>query len=32
MFFFFSNRAGCAGSIVISLVVSGLMILLLRGC
>ena len=31
MFFFFSNRFGCLGSIVISVVLSVLLILLLRG-
>ena len=32
MFVFFSNRLGCLGSIAISLVLSALLILLLRGC
>lgn len=32
MFFFFSNRAGCFGSVVISLAVSGLLFLVIRGC
>ena len=32
MFFFFSNRLGCAGSILVSIVISALLILLLRGC
>jgi len=32
MFFFFSNRLGCAGSILISLVGTLLLILLIRAC
>lgn len=32
MFFFFSNRLGCLGSIAVSVVLSILLILLLRGC
>jgi hypothetical protein len=32
MFFFFSSRLGCLGSIAISLALSALLILLLRGC
>jgi hypothetical protein len=32
MFFLFSNRLGCLGSIVVSVVLSALVILLLRGC
>jgi hypothetical protein len=32
MFFFFSNRAGCLGSIAISLAASGLLFLAMRGC
>jgi hypothetical protein len=32
MFFFFSNRFGVVGSIVISVVLSGLVIVLMRGC
>jgi hypothetical protein len=32
MFFFFSNRFGVVGSVVISLLLSGLLILLMRGC
>jgi hypothetical protein len=32
MFFFFSNRLGCAGSILVSIVISAALILLLRGC
>jgi hypothetical protein len=32
MFFFFSNRFGCLGSIVISIALSALLILLMRGC
>lgn len=30
MFFFFSNRLGCGGSLLISLAVTGVLILLLR--
>jgi hypothetical protein len=29
MFFFFSNRLGCLGSIVVSLVITGILLLLL---
>jgi hypothetical protein len=32
MFFFFSNRAGCLGSLLISLVVTLLLVALMRGC
>jgi hypothetical protein len=32
MFVFFSNRLGCLTSIVISIILSALLILLLRGC
>jgi hypothetical protein len=32
MFVFFSNRFGCLGSIVISVVLSALLILAMRGC
>jgi hypothetical protein len=32
MFFFFSKRFGCLGSIVVSVVLSALLILLMRGC
>jgi hypothetical protein len=32
MFFFFSNRLGCAGSIAVSVVATVLLILLLRSC
>jgi hypothetical protein len=32
MFVFFSNRFGCLGSIAISIVLSALLILLMRGC
>ena len=32
MFFFFSNRLGCLGSIVISLIGTLLLILLVRSC
>jgi hypothetical protein len=32
MFVFFSNRLGCAGSIVVSLVGTVLLILLMRSC
>jgi hypothetical protein len=32
MFVFFSNRLGCLTSIVISIILSALLILLMRGC
>jgi hypothetical protein len=32
MFVFFSNRLGCLGSIVVSILASAVLILLLRGC
>ena len=32
MFFFFSNRLGCAGSILVSIVATALLFVLLRGC
>jgi hypothetical protein len=32
MFFFFSNRLGCLGSIVVSVIGTLLLILLLRSC
>ena len=32
MFVFFSNRLGCLGSVVISVMLSGLLILLMRSC
>ena len=32
MFFFFSNRVGCVGSILISLVATAILILALRSC
>jgi hypothetical protein len=32
MFFFFSNRLGCAGSILVTLVGSALLLALMRGC
>jgi len=32
MFVFFSNRFGCLGSIVISVVLSALLLLVMRGC
>lgn len=32
MFVFFSNRAGCLGSIVISVIATGVLLLLMRGC
>jgi hypothetical protein len=32
VFVFFSNRLGCLGSIVISIVLSALLILAMRGC
>jgi hypothetical protein len=32
MFVFFSNRAGCFGSIAISVVLSAVLLLVMRGC
>lgn len=32
MFFLFSNRLGCLGSIALSVLLSGLLLLLIRGC
>jgi hypothetical protein len=32
MFVFFSNRLGCLGSLLVSLVLSGLLFLALRSC
>jgi hypothetical protein len=32
VFFFFSNLLGCAGSLLVTVVLSALMIFLLRGC
>jgi hypothetical protein len=32
VFFFFSNQFGCLGSIVVSLALSALLMLLMRGC
>jgi hypothetical protein len=32
MFVFFSNRFGCIGSIVISVVLSALLLVVMRGC
>jgi hypothetical protein len=32
VFFFFSNRLGCAGSIAVSVVATVLLILLIRSC
>jgi len=32
MFFFFSNRLGCLGSIAVSIVATILLVVLLRGC
>ena len=32
MFFLFSNRLGCLGSIVVSVLLSGLLLLMMRGC
>ena len=32
MFFFFSNRLGCLASILISVALSVLLLLLMRGC
>jgi hypothetical protein len=32
MFAFFSSRLGCIGSIIVSLVGTGILLLLMRGC
>jgi hypothetical protein len=32
VFVFFSNRLGCAGSLLVTVVLSALLILLMRGC
>jgi hypothetical protein len=32
VFLFFSNRFGCLGSIIVSVVLTALLILVLRGC
>ena len=32
MFFFYFNKLGCLGSILVSVVLTGLLILLLRAC
>jgi hypothetical protein len=32
MFAFFSNRLGCAGSLIVSLIGTGILFLLMRGC
>jgi hypothetical protein len=32
VFFFFSNRLGCVGSIAVSIAATVLLILLIRGC
>jgi len=32
MFFFFSNRLGCVGSIAVSLVLSVILVLAMRSC
>jgi len=32
MFFFFTSRLGCLGSILVSVVLSALVMLLVRGC
>jgi hypothetical protein len=32
MFFFFSNRLGCLGSIIVTLIGSMVLIMLMRGC
>jgi hypothetical protein len=32
VFILFSNRLGCAGSIVVSVIASALLVVLLRGC
>ena len=32
MFIFFSNRLGCAGSLLVTVLLSALLVLLMRGC
>jgi hypothetical protein len=32
MFFFFSNRLGCLGSIVVTVILSAALMTLMRGC
>jgi hypothetical protein len=32
LFVFFSNRLGCAGSLLVTVVLSALLILVMRGC
>jgi hypothetical protein len=32
VFFFFSNRLGCAGSLIVTVVLSALLLLAMRGC
>jgi len=32
MFFFFSNRLGCVGSILVSLLLTFVLVLVMRGC
>jgi hypothetical protein len=32
MFVFFSNRLGCAGSLMVTVVLSALLFLVMRGC
>jgi hypothetical protein len=32
VFFFFSNRLGCVGSLLVTVVLSAVLILLMRGC
>ena len=32
VFFFFSNRLGCAGSLLVTVVLSALLFVLMRGC
>jgi len=32
MFLFFSNRLGCVGSIVVTLILSAALMVLMRGC
>jgi hypothetical protein len=32
VFFFFSSRLGCLGSLLVTMVLSALIILLMRGC
>lgn len=32
MFFFFNSRMGCLGSLVVSVILSAVLVLLMRGC